>query len=452
MALEEAASRAAETLRSRPAARWLLACDTDADGLAAGAVAAQALRKAGLRFTIRASRDKTEAAYRALFDEAWDGLVLLDKGSSHLGLLAELAAAAGRTVVVVDHHNVALPAPAGVSLLNPRAEGLDGSRDASASTTAVALALALCGDAAIAWGPTGLAGAVGDLQDAGGWRGWNKALAERSRAAGHLAPMLVPRLAGTDLAAAIAGLVPVIPGLAGDLAASAAFLESLGIEREADVEDLSAEDRTRLVSALLLRLIAAGQAPDDPRILMAETDRHAVLGASLRMVYRVADACGREGEAATGIAYLMGDKGARADALACLGRHRVALAEAMRALRADGLEKRAGLSVAWTGRADYTGLVAGRAMEEATERKQPVCILARRADGLVQASTRGTHAQVEHGMDLGRACAAAAKAAGGEGGGHPVAAGAVLPEAGVQPFLEALGRELADQGFQARLA
>lgn len=452
MTLADAAARAADAIRSSPqGARWLLACDDDADGLCAGAVMALALRHAGRRFTVRASRDKSEAAMRAVFGEGADGVVLLDKGTAHLAVLAEQGASSGRTpVVVVDHHNLAGPAPAGVTLLNPRAEGLDGSHDASASTTACALALALCGDAAVAWAPTALAGAVGDLQDRGGWSGWNQELAARAIRAGHLDRMPLPNLRG-DLARAVAALQPGIPGLHGDEAAAAGFLESVGIERGDDVEDLPAEKRTRLLSALLLRLLGAGHVADDPTVLLEQVDRHVALGASLRAVAQTADACGREGQPGIGLAYLMGDKGARAEALACRRDLRASLSEAVQALRDAGLERRRAMQVGWTERPAHSGLVANRAIEDGVASSGlATVILARRPDGAIQASTRAPEALVAAGLDLGRACSAAARAAGGEGGGHPSAAGAVVPERHLPTFLDALERELLDQGWLGR--
>lgn len=451
MSLADAALRAAEAVRSTPAgARWLLACDDDADGLCAGAVMALALRQAGRRFTVRASRDKSEAAMRALLGEGADGVILLDKGTAHMAVLAEQGTSGRTPVVVVDHHNLAGPPPPGVTLLNPRAEGLDGSRDASASTTACALALALCGDAAIAWAPTALAGAVGDLQDRGGWSGWNLELAQRATRSGHLDRMPLPNLRG-DLARALAALQPAIPGLQGDEAAAAAFLESLGIERGDDVEDLQAEKRTRLLSALLLRLLGAGHAVDDPAILLEQVERHVALGSSLRRVAQTADACGREGQPGIGLAYLMGDKGAQAEALACRRNLRASLAQALEALRDAGFDRRRAMQIGWTERPAHSGLVANRAIEDGVALPGlATVILARRPDGAVQVSSRAPEALVAAGLDLGRACSAAAKGAGGEGGGHPSAAGAVVPERHVPAFLEALERELLDQGWLGR--
>ncbi len=446
----DAARQAADLVRARPrGTHWLLACDTDADGLCAASIAAQALARHGHRFTVRAGRAKDEAAYRALAAEDFQGLILLDKGTSHAALLAELAAASAKPILVIDHHNADGPAATTptFTLLNPRLCGLDGSRDASAATTAVAFALALCGEAAWAWAPSGLSGAIGDWQQRPTWQGWNQEILERCRRDGLVGQVTQPRFIGADLAEAMARFTPAIPGIHGDAPSAWRFLEEQGIDPAAEVEDLTQEEQARLVSAAALRLLAAGQAANVAS-LVGTTDHNTRLATSLRHVFRIVDACGREGEAATGIAYLMGDPAAKAEAMACLARYKLALVAGLRALRDKGLEARRAVRFAWSERADYTGMVAGVAMTVMLDDKvTPICILARRPDGLVQASTRGTEKQVAAGMDLGKACQAAARAVGREGGGHPVAAGAVFAETDAQRFIAALDDALLAQKF-----
>ncbi|MFA5944268.1 MAG: DHHA1 domain-containing protein [Candidatus Thermoplasmatota archaeon] len=456
-AFQESAARAAVLVRSRPAGtRWFLACDTDADGLCAAAVTAAALLKVGHRFTVRASRDKTAVAYQALAHEDCDGYVVLDKGTSHLKQLAAVAGATGRPVLVVDHHNLTeeMPAlPPTMALLNPRASGLDGSHDASAATTAVALAVALCGDSAYAWGPMGLSGAIGDWQHMGGWTGWNLHVLEASQSRGHVKTVVQPAFIAVTLAEALARFEPAIPGLHGDAVAAAAFLASLNLDTEAEVEDLSPEEQTRLVSACTLRLLAAGDDGTGIGRLVLPTEHSVRLGTSLRHCFRVVDACGRLGQAGTGVAYLMGDKAARADAMALFQQYRQALALGVRRLRDEGTKSLRAVQVAWTEDPAYTGMVAGIGMTHVLpDRSRPVAMLAPRPDGQVQASTRGLEPQVAAGMDLGRACAAAAFAVGSEGGGHPIAAGAVLSAGKVDAFLSALDDALVEQGFLGRVA
>lgn len=449
-AFQSAALRAATAVRARPAGtRWFLDCDTDADGLCAAAVCAAALRGIGHRFTIRASRDKHEPAYAGLFDLDADGHILLDKGSSHLATLGLGAQRTGRPVIVLDHHNVPETTPEGVVLLNPRDCGLDGSRDASAASTTAAFALALLGPSAAPWFPVALSGAIGDFQHVPAWKGWNLHLLDEARRAGHVRDIPQPLLIGVTLAEALARRQPSIPGLHGDLAASQAFLKGLGLDEEGEAEDLSQEEQTRLVSALSLRILAAGQPTDAAASLVEPVEQNVRLGTSLRHVFRIVDACGREGHAATGIAYLLGDKTAKAEALAIFARYKARLHDGLQRLGREGTAPRAAIQVAWTDDPAYTGMVAGLGLLHVVpDRTRPLAILARRPDGAVQVSTRGLEPQVQRGLNLGTACATAARAIGSEGGGHPVAAGAVVPASQVEPFLAALDAALVAQGFR----
>jgi single-stranded-DNA-specific exonuclease len=457
----DSAAKAAALVRSRPkGTRWFLACDTDADGLCSAAVAAAALKAVGHRFTVRASRDKTRAAYEAMFaEEGVDGYVVLDKGTSHLGLLADGARRTGRPLVVLDHHNLpegasevlAAAGPAALfALVNPRASGLDGSRDASAATTAQAFALALAGEGAWQWGPVALAGAIGDWQHMGGWQGWNQAVVEGSRRAGHLRTVVQPAFIAVTLAEAVARFRPAIPGVHGDPAAAAAFLASLGLDAESEVEDLTAEQQAALVSACALRMLAQGAEPADVERLALPTEHDARLGTSLRHVFRIVDACGRSGATGTGIAFLLGDKSAKGEALSLFGKYRETLAAGVRRLRDEGVRTLRAVQVAWTDDPAYTGMVGGIGMTHVLrDRSRPIAVLATRPDGLVQVSTRGHEAQVGAGLDLGRAVQAAAARVGAEGGGHPIAAGAVIAAARADEFLSALDAELVGQGFLA---
>lgn len=449
---QESAAKAAALVRSRPkGTRWFLACDSDADGLCAAAVSAAALRHIGHRFTVRASRDKTAAAYASLFaEDGVDGYLVLDKGTSHLADLAKGSLGTGRPLVVIDHHNVNGPTPDGVALVNPRSSGLDGSRDASAATTAQAFALALAGDVAWQWGPVALAGAIGDWQHMAGWQGWNAEVVAGSRKAGHLRTVVQPAFIAVTLAEAVARFRPALPGLHGDPAAAAAFLAGLGIDAGCEVEDLTPEQQAHLVSACSLRLLAAGSDGADVERLALPTEHDVRLGTSLRHVFRIVDACGRSGATGTGIAFLLGDKAARAEATALFATYRATLSAGVSRLRDEGARSMRALQVAWTADPAYTGMVGGIGMTHVLpDRSRPIAVLANRPDGLVQVSTRGNEAQVGAGLDLGRAVQAAAAAVGAEGGGHPIAAGAVIAPARSDEFLAALDAALHAQGFLA---
>lgn len=449
--LESARSVAAVVRGAGAGTRWLVHCDTDADGLASAAVVSATLRRLGHRFQVRASRDKTEAAYTGLFDEEADGYLVLDKGTSHLGELAQGAARTGRPVVVIDHHNLLEDhVPDGVHLLNPRRHGLDGSRDACSSTAAVAFAVAATGhDVGYAQGPTGLVGAIGDWQHMDGWHGWNARLVDHGVEDGHLQRRRQATYIGLDLADAVAHRPgPDLPGLTRDPDAVRAFLADLDLPADQDVGALRDEDRTRLTSALVLHGLAEGVAPDDLATLAHENLHHAALDMELRQAFRTVDACAREGRYATGVAFLLGDPTARDEAEALYHRYRETLERNLARLRQDGPALRAATQHLRIEEPAYTGMVGGLGMTlVARDRTRPMVVTAPRGDGDVQVSTRGTDEQVAAGMDLGAACRTAGKQVGREGGGHPVAAGIVVDPDDLDRFLDALDEALIAQGF-----
>ncbi len=445
MDLHGAAAIAAQTIRSRR--RWFLAADSDADGLTAAAVMATALARAGIGFQVRNSRQKDEAAYLALESMACDGYVLLDKGSSHLDVLAELGRRTGRLVVVVDHHGLPDKIPEGITLVNPRNLGMDGSRDACAATTAFAVALAL-DPRNLDLAGIALAGAVGDWQHRGGWQGWNKQIIDQALAAGHLEERHGPALIGTDLVDALTHTDPPTPGMVGDHDAARAFLETLGMEGVRDVEELAPDAQSRLLSAWTLHHLQHGSPPDvvDRLTRRALWDRRT--GTGVRHLFRLMDACGRTGQAAVGLGFMLGDKAAEPDVREAFADYAGRLHAAVQRLRMEGSDGLQACQVAWTDDPALTGMVGGIGMTHVlADRHRPAVILAKRPDGDVQVSTRGTHEAVEAGLDLGDAVRSAASTVGRDGGGHPVASGTVIASADVDAFLAALDASLVAQSF-----
>lgn len=446
----DAARRLAHVVEGRPrGSRWFLHCDSDADGLTAAAVVANALRRAGHQFQVRASREKDDATYRDLASIEADGYFVLDKGTSHVHILGEVAASTGKPVLVIDHHNILHDeVPDGVHLLNPRVMGLDGSRDACSSTSAVAFAKAM-DPRNMDQGPIGLVGAIGDWQHQGGWTGWNAKIVEEGLEHGHLQKRPQSAFIGMDLAEAIARWEhPKIPELHGEPDATRTFLDSIGLPRDLDNESLDAAQETRLLSALLLHGAAHGMAPEDMDKLVRHELTSTKLDLGLRRLFRVVDACGREGHAGTGLAYLLGDSSAKDAAHAIFQGYRDTIATDLERLRRIGPKVRSHLQHFAIERDAYTGMVAGIGMTHTVARRDiPLVVSAPRGDDQNQISTRGLEPLVANGLDLGDACRIAAASLDSAGGGHPVAAGAVVPADGLNAFLDALNDALAAQGF-----
>ena len=91
------------------------------------------------------------------------------------------------------------------------------------------------------------------------------------------------------------------------------------------------------------------------------------------------------------------------------------------------------------------GTQAGLAMNFLLPPDLPVFVFSERPPEQSKVSGRGTNRLVTRGLNLALVCRTAAEAVGGEGGGHPVAAGASIPAGSRALFLEAADRALEAQ-------
>jgi len=92
------------------------------------------------------------------------------------------------------------------------------------------------------------------------------------------------------------------------------------------------------------------------------------------------------------------------------------------------------------------GIIAGIILHSRhTKSDNPIIGFADKDDGDVKASARTIAPLVNRGIDLSKAMQRAAGQLGGTGGGHDIAAGAVIPRGTEYEFLEMLDREIRNQ-------
>ena len=133
----------------------------------------------------------------------------------------------------------------------------------------------------------------------------------------------------------------------------------------------------------------------------------------------------------------------------CLGQHRQNLVNGLKLVRESGITPLKSIQYFDAGDAildTIVGIVAGMSFQMA-DRSRPILAFARTADGGLKVSARGTQDLVRSGLDLADALSRCARAVGGVGGGHNVAAGATIPPEAKQEFLElvdsTVGRQIS---------
>ena len=248
------------------------------------------------------------------------------------------------------------------------------------------------------------------------------------------------------------------PGLSGNEDACIAFLKEIGIrlggEKWRRWIDLSQEEKASFVTAILRKGLRSGitnvkleRLIGEVYILLGEQEGTELRDASEYST--LLNATARYGHAGVGLQVCMGDRDkAFAEAQRLLGQHRQNLVNGLKLVREKGIITRRSIQYFDAGDAildTIVGIVAGMSFQMG-DRSRPILAFARTAEGELKVSARGTQDLVRSGLDLADALSRCARAVGGVGGGHNVAAGATIPPQAKEEFLALMdsmvGRQL----------
>jgi len=410
----------------------------DADGMAAGALVAKALRKRGIAYNMLTLR-RLEA--RSEIKEAKE-LIFVDFGGVEEALGAVLE---GKDVVIIDHHQ----GKEGKFLqANPHLSGFDGGSDISSSGTAYLV----FGDAELV--DLALVGAVGDMQFP--LKSLNREILKEGIKNG---------IARCDIDLGIFGRMsrplvwflsyctePFLPGLTGNEKNCHKFLKEAGIEVKQENKwrryfELSMEERVQLISALVSYLYSKGigevanELIGEVYILAKQPEGSELSDA--KEYSTLLNACGRHDRPDIGIRVCLEEEGALEEARKLLYEHRRQLREGM--FYAISKYEDYGKFYFLDGRGHIEdgviGIIAGMLYGGALASDKPIVGIATDEEGRVKISARATKKLVERGVNLGEALGNACRGI-GAGGGHNIAAGATIESNKLNEFLVNFAKEL----------
>ncbi len=469
-AMEAIAQEIAERLRAVSFVKIVTHIDTD--GITGGAIASEALARAGIEHEVAFAKKLDEDGLTAIKREGRPLVWFVDLGAGMLHAMH------GIDAVISDHH---VPTEREVPkalrgdllrfaesvdrvlMLNQHLEG-EGSDVASGAGCAYAVAKALDpknGDlAAVA-----IVGAVGDMQEAEFRRleGYNRTILADAEAAGVVKAEMDLRLFGRETRPAYKMLQyasdPWIPRLSGNEEACIAFLLEQGIDLKVgnhwrSWSDLDRGEKQRVISALVAHMLERGCGVKSVERLVGETYTliREPVGSPTRDAKEfgtLMNACGRYDEAEVGYRVCRGDRDEYlAKALRLLRGHREYLVESMEAILTAGIHEMDAIQYFHahdTIRDTVVGIAASMALNQnGTPRNLPIIAFANAEDG-IKVSGRGTRELVAKGLDLAAIMQTASKAVGGQGGGHHVAAGATIPPGTEDQFLQIANQMVKEQ-------
>ena len=436
--LSEALAHVAKAIRSN--GRLRVVTHYDADGIAAGAVLAGALRCEDRQFHLTMAKGFDDDLLERLTKEGNDMVVFLDMGSGQVDRLEKM----GGVVIALDHHK---PVRRSRKILqvNPHFFDIDGMTEACASTLSLLLAITLDSDN---WNlsPVALAGVVGDRQHMGGMKGLNLQVLDGASDRGYITIQKSLNLKGPTVYKAIAESVdPYFVGLSGREENVAAFLESMKINPETALGSLDEFYRRKLTSMLSLRLMGQGCRPETVEELVTDVLWIPAMELSAADLADLLNACGRQDHESLGLALCLGDKEALAEADALRSDYNRKLMERLLSIETDGAEEMEHLQHIDADEPSLAGAICGLAMQYILDQQRPTLALSV-VGSKAKVSGRGTKYLVSKGLDLASAFKKAAENVGGVGGGHAVASGATISVDKRSEFLEScdsiIGRQI----------
>ena len=419
--------------------------DSDADGLSAGAILVRALTREKRRFHLTALRGLDRAVADGLRAEKPKILITSDLGSGQADLLEPLADD-GALVVILDHHvPVSRRDDGGFFQVNGHLHGVDGTLELCGASTSFLFALAL-DSLNFDLVPLAVAGAIGDRQHVGGFRGALKRIVEAGEKGGHFRVVKGLNLDGEDvLDALVRANDPFLPGITGDEAEARRLLREVGVAPEARVSEIPPDPARALASRLVALLLEHNVAP-----VYAEevTTQRVVLGggaSTAKDLQALVNSAGRAGDPSTAIAVALGDGAARERARRIADEYRRQVRAGLLKLAANPPRKLNAVQFFDIDNPLVAAAVAGLGIIYLFDPAFPVVSFTPGHDGGWKVSTRATRAQLSRGVDFSVAARRAAEAVGGRGGGHPVASGATIPKEARERFLELIDGIVAEQ-------
>jgi RecJ-like exonuclease len=437
----------------------------DADGVAAGGILCQMVRRLDAKFKATCEKRIDENLVKAIADEEPPLVIFSDMGGAYLDMIEENLS--DNEIIVLDHHLPVDSEAPNIIHINPLLHDLDGARGVSGAGISYFFAKYV-DEKNADLSPLGIVGALADRQDKGEKKsllGLNRVIEADAKGLGLLetnTDLIFYGYETRPIARACAYTTsPFIPGLSGREDRCLDLLKEAGIElkqagRWRALRDLTEDEKRLLFSALSKHMIHEGCQVEAVHDLVGTI--FTLIGEEPwtpmrdgREYASLINACARMGRPSIGLSICMGDRGeALKEAAETLGDYRRKIGEYLDWVRqGDHIRERKNI-YSLVAHSDIDeriiGVVASILLSTGILKKEKPIIASAKADGdLIKISARATEEMARLDLDLGDVMMRAAEPFEGRGGGHDIAAGAFLSEAREEEFLELVDTIVGEQ-------
>lgn len=405
----------------------------DSDGLSAAGVMCNAISKAGGKFHVTIIPRLKEEFIKKIHQERYKLFVFCDMGSAYPDLIAKLKGNA----IICDHHQIHGDDGENFENLvhvNPHLFGMDGTRDVSGSGVSY---ISVRGMDNTDLSGLALVGAFGDMQCADEIQGVNKLILDEGMQSGVIEEHEGLKIAYKKEEPIYKSLAysfnPAIKGISGDMEGAKAFLEGHGLSYGIKFDDLAPEEKDLLKEELI---------KINPKIFdkIYSIPRETQELRDIEDYSRILDACGKNKKYGTGVSICIGEREESLDeGIKLAHKYRDSLVKGIEWIRREGSIQLDNIQYIYTEdkeRKKLMGTISSIGLElELFDPNKPVIALSRMHD-IIKVSGRTIMPMIQRGVDLSYALGEAAKSFNGTGGGHTIAAGAVVPFKDKDNFLD----------------
>jgi single-stranded-DNA-specific exonuclease len=416
----------------------------DADGISAAGVICNTIAKNNGKFHVTIVPRLKEDMLERLSREKYKLFFFCDVGSSYVERIGKLRGDS----IIADHHQT-IDASGdqlnNVVHVNPHLHGIDGTHDVSASGVTYLTVRSMDNPELVG---LALAGAIGDMQGQDGFEGVNQTILEEGLDNGQVNVQEDLRLAFIEEEPLYKALSytfhPALPNVSGDLEGSQGFLERIGLSYGIKFHDLANEEkdilREELVKLNPKILGPTYTLPNEKPPIKILEDFSAII-----------DACGKNKQHNVGLSICLGDRDAALkEGMVLLNRYQDRLISGLEWIRKEGSQENDYIQFIYTDdkkRRSILGTLANVGLELGILKKdKPVLTLGRMHES-VKVSARTTPEMINKGVNLGIAMDQASRSFNGSGGGHNIAAGAMIPYKDLENF-----KNLVDEMIKTQIS
>jgi RecJ-like exonuclease len=403
----------------------------DADGISAAGVMCNAIANEKGKFHVTIIPRLKDEVLSKFLKEKYKIFVFCDMGSANLKGISKLKS----DVIIADHHQTDPKSKLKDNIVhvNPHLYGLDGTKDVSGSGVSY-LTVRPMGYKNLAG--LALVGAFGDMQYKRGFSGVNQLILDDGIESGNIEVRDDLKIAYKSQEPLYKSLTytlnPVIKNVSGDEEGAVNFLEKIGISYGIKFDELNNEEKDILKNELF---------KINPEIFSSVYTVPSEIPAlrNLEDYSNMLDACGKNKKQGVGLSICIGDRNnSIKEAQTLVKTYRDDLVYGVEWIKKEGSVVQENIQYLYTEekrKKRIMGTLSSIGLDlEILNPEKPVLAMSR-MDNIIKVSGRTTLKMTEKGVNLGYALENASKSFNGSGGGHNIAAGAVIPYREMENFL-----------------